>query len=307
MKIAMVGLGAMGAAAAANLVAKGHEVRGVDLRQPALEALRAAGGTPAPSIAAAVAGADAIVTFVVNAAQVEAVAGGPDGILARMEPDAVLIQCATVSATFIARLGEQFAAGGRLLLDAPVSGGVGGAASGGLTIMASGPRDALARARPVLADMGRHVHDFGDRLGAGSMVKTINQLFCGVHLAVLGEAIALGKQAGLDPARLLEVYGSSAAASWMMNDRGPRALQDDPPSNSTIDIFVKDLALVLDAGRDLKFPLPMAAAAHQMFLAGSAIGKGGLDDSHLWEAYPKAAAKAEAPTAATAAPAQRDR
>ena len=287
MKIAMVGLGAMGAAAAANLVAKGHEVRGVDLRQAALDALRAAGGKPADSIAAAVAGADAVITFVVNATQVEAVVNGPDGLAARMEPEAVLIQCATVPAAFMARLGEQFAASGRLLVDAPVSGGVGGAASGGLTVMASGSRDAMARARPVLEDMGRHVHDFGDRLGAGSMVKTINQLFCGVHLAVLGEAIALGRRAGLDPARLLEVYGNSAAASWMMKDRGPRALQDDPPSNSTIDIFVKDLALVLDSGRDLKFPLPMAAAAHQMFLAASAIGKGAVDDSHLWEAYPK--------------------
>jgi len=297
MKIAMLGLGAMGAAAAANLIAKGHEVRGVDLRQAALDALRAAGGKPAASIADAVAGADAIVTFVVNAAQVEAVTSGPEGVLARMEPGAVLIQCATVSAAFMARLGEQFVAAGRLLLDAPVSGGVSGAAGGGLTIMASGPREAMAKAGPVLADMGRHLHDFGDRLGAGSMVKTINQLFCGVHLAVLGEAIALGRQAGLDPARLLEVYGSSAAASWMMKDRGPRALQDDPPSNSTIDIFVKDLALVLDSGRDLKFPLPLAAAAHQMFLAGSAIGKGGVDDSHLWEAYPRPSAKPAAKSA----------
>jgi 3-hydroxyisobutyrate dehydrogenase len=289
MKIAVVGLGAMGAAVAGNLLGKGHEVRGMDLRQAALDDLRAAGGVPASSIAAAVDGADAVITFVVNAAQVEAVVTGPAGIAARMDRGAVLIQCATVSAAFIARLGEQLAAGGCLLVDAPVSGGVGGAASGGLTIMASGPREAMAKARPVLDDMGRHVHDFGDRLGAGSMVKTINQLFCGVHLAVLGEAIALGKRAGLDPARLLEVYGNSAAASWMMKDRGPRALQDDPPSNSAIDIFVKDLGLVLDSGRDLKFPLPMAAAAHQMFLTGSAGGKGGADDSHLWEAYPRPA------------------
>ena len=289
MKIAMIGLGAMGSAAAANLIAKGHDVRGVDLRQAALDALRAAGGTPADSIAAAVAGADAVVTFVVNAAQVEAVVNGPDGIAAHLEPEAVMIQCATVSAAFMSRLGEQFASGGRLLVDAPVSGGVGGASSGGLTIMASGSRKAMAKARPVLDDMGRHVHDFGESIGAGSMVKTINQLFCGVHLAVLGEAIALGKRAGLEPARLLEVYGNSAAASWMMKDRGPRALQEEPPANSAIDIFVKDLALVLDSGRDLKFPLPLAAAAHQMFLAGSAVGKGGLDDSHLWEAYPRPA------------------
>jgi len=287
MKIAVVGLGAMGAAAAGNLLGKGHEVRGYDLRQAALDTLQQAGGIAAASVGSAVAGADAVVTFVVNAAQVEAVVNGPEGIAACMAPEAVLIQCATVSASFIGQLGEQLSANGRLLVDAPVSGGVPGAAGGTLTIMASGPRDAMTRARPVLDEMGSHVHDFGDVLGAGSMVKTINQLFCGVHLAVLGEAIALGRRAGLDPQRLLEVYGSSAAASWMMKDRGPRALQESPPSNSTIDIFVKDLALVLDAGRDLKFPLPLAAAAHQMFLAGSAGGQGAVDDSHLWEAYPR--------------------
>ena len=286
MKIAVIGLGAMGAAAAGNLLCKGHEVRGVDLRQAALDALRDAGGVPETSIAKAVAGADAIISFVVNAEQVESILLGADGIAASMDPKAVVIQCATVSASFIARMGEQMKARGRLLIDAPVSGGISGSANGALTIMASGSRDAMARAKPVLQQMGKHVHDFGDKLGAGSMVKTINQLFCGVHLAVLGEAIALGKRAGLDPERLLEVYGNSAAASWMMKDRGPRALQDSPPSNSTIDIFVKDLALVLDAGRDLKFPLPVAAAAHQMFLTGSAQGKGAVDDSHLWEAYP---------------------
>lgn len=286
MKIAVVGLGAMGAAAAGNLLRKGHEVRGMDVRQAALDALSEAGGAAHATIVGAVTGADAVVCFVVNSTQVDAVVFGPDGIAANLNSAAVLIQCATVSASFIRRVGEQLAPAGGLLVDAPVSGGVRGAAGGTLTVMASGPREAMARARPVLSEMGSHVHDFGDELGAGSTVKTINQLFCGVHLAVLGEAIALGKRAGLDPQRLLEVYGSSAAASWMMQDRGPRALQDAPPSNSTIDIFVKDLALVLDAGRDLKFPLPIAAAAHQMFLTGSAVGKGALDDSHLWEAYP---------------------
>jgi 3-hydroxyisobutyrate dehydrogenase len=286
MKVALIGLGAMGAAAAGNLLRKGNEVRGVDLRPEALDALRAAGGIAATSIAQAVAGADAIVTFVVNAAQVEAVVLGEGGVAASMDAGAVIVQCATVAPAFIAKLADDLQARDRLLVDAPVSGGVAGSAGGALTIMASGPRDAMSRAKPLLDQMGAHVHDFGDRAGAGSMVKTINQLFCGVHLAVLGEAIALGRRAGLDPARLLEVYGNSAAGSWMMKDRGPRALQEAPPSNSAIDIFVKDLGLVLDAGRYLKFPLPMAAAAHQLFLGGSAQGKGAIDDSHLWEAWP---------------------
>lgn len=285
MKVSIVGLGSMGAATAANLLAKGHEVCGFDLRPAALDALAAAGGRAATTPADAARGADVVVTFVVNAAQVESVVFGPDGLADHLAPQAVLVQCATVPAAFIVRLGERLAERGLQLLDAPVSGGVPGAAQGRLTIMASGPRTAFDRAKPVLDDMGRFVHDFGDRLGAGSVVKTINQLFCGVHLAVLGEALALGRHAGLDPSRLLEVYGQSAASSWMMNDRGPRALQDAPPSNSVIDIFVKDLGLVLDTGRDLDFPLPVAAAAFAQFKAASEAGFGKLDDSQLWRNY----------------------
>ena len=277
--VGVVGLGAMGAASARHLVSRGVEVIGYDLNAAALAELEAAGGKVAASLADLASRCRAIVIFVVNAQQVEQVVQGLEPSLA---DDAVLIQCATVPAAFIADLAERLAGQGRLLLDAPVSGGVVGAGSGGLTIMASGPEEAMRRARPVLDQMASRVFDFGTRPGAGSMVKTINQLFAGVHLAVLGEGLALGKAAGLDPARLLEVYGSSAAASWMMNDRGPRALQDDPPSRSAIDIFVKDLGLVEAAARDHGMTLGVAEAAHQHFLSASDRGMGRADDSQLW-------------------------
>ena len=277
--VGVVGLGAMGAASARHLVSRGVEVIGYDLNAAALAELEAAGGKVAASLADLASRCRAIVIFVVNAKQVEQVVQGLEPSLA---DDAVLIQCATVPAAFIAELAERLAGQGRLLVDAPVSGGVVGAGSGGLTIMASGPEEAMRRARPVLDQMASRVFDFGTRPGAGSMVKTINQLFAGVHLAVLGEGLALGKAAGLDPARLLEVYGSSAAASWMMNDRGPRALQDDPPSRSAIDIFVKDLGLVEAAARDHGMTLGVAEAAHQHFLSASDRGMGRADDSQLW-------------------------
>jgi putative dehydrogenase len=286
MRIAMIGLGAMGAAAARNLLARGHEVAGYDPREVARAELAAAGGHSAASPREAAEGADAVVTFVVNAAQVEAAVLGPDGAADGMAPGTVLVQCATVPASFIGTFGTRMAARGLAVVDAPVSGGVLRAGDGTLSIMLSGPREAVDRVRPLLEAMGRFVYDFGDALGSGSTVKTINQLLCGVHLAVLGEALALGRRAGIDPARLLEVYGNSAASSWMMNDRGPRALEASPPTRSAVDIFVKDLGLVLDAGQDLKFPLPMAAAAHQLFLSLSAQGSGGIDDSQLWRAYP---------------------
>jgi 3-hydroxyisobutyrate dehydrogenase len=286
MNVAMIGLGAMGAPVARHLLGRGFAVAGYDPREAARSGFAAAGGRAAASPREAAAGADAVVTFVVNAAQVEAAVLGPDGAAEGMAAGAVLVQCATVPAGFVAAFGAKLAARGLGLVDAPVSGGTLRAADGTLTVMMSGPRDAVARVRPLLDAMGRPVHNFGDAHGAGSTVKTINQLLCGVHLAVLGEALALGRRAGLDPAKLLEVYGASAASSWMLGDRGPRALEDAPPTKSAVDIFVKDLGLVLDAGRDLKYPLPLAAAAHQQFLALSARGLGGIDDSQLWRAYP---------------------
>jgi putative dehydrogenase len=286
MKIAMIGLGAMGAAAARNLVNRGFDVTGFDPRDAARADLVAAGGRAAATAREAATGADAVVTFVVNAAQVEAAVLGADGAAHGMARGTPLVQCATVSASFIAAFGVRMAEHGLTVLDAPVSGGVLRSGDGTLSIMVSGPREALARVQPMLEAMGRFVYDFGDALGAGSTVKTINQLLCGVHLAVLGEALALGRRAHLDPEKLLEVYGNSAAMSWMLNDRGPRALEEAPPTKSAVDIFVKDLGLVLDTGRDLKFPLPMAAAAMQQFLSLSGRGQGGLDDSQLWRAYP---------------------
>lgn len=277
--VGIVGLGAMGAACARHLIGRGHAVVGFDLDAGALARLEAEGGQAAASLADLAGRCARIVIFVVNSAQVQAVVTALEPGLGR---DAVLIQCATVAPGFIAALGEELGQLGHLLLDAPVSGGVVGAGSGKLTIMASGPAEALSRARSLLDDMASRVFDFGPRIGAGSMVKTINQLFAGVHLAALAEGLALGKAAGLDPAQLLEVYGSSAAASWMMNDRGPRALEASPPSRSAIDIFVKDLGLVDAAARSHGLTLAVAEAAQAHFRTASARGMGRADDSQLW-------------------------
>ncbi len=277
--VAVVGLGAMGAASARHLLSRGVQVIGYDLNPAALADLQRAGGEVADSLAELAQRASRIVIFVVNAAQVEQVIAGLEP---QLRDDAVLIQCATVPAAFIAEQGRVLASRGRLLLDAPVSGGVAGAGSGKLTIMASGPEAAMTLAQPLLDLMAGRVFNFGPEPGAGSMVKTINQLFAGVHLAVLAEGLALGQAAGLDPARLLEVYGSSAAASWMMNDRGPRALEDQPLSRSAINIFVKDLGLVQGAAQHLGLTLTVAEAAHQRFVAASASGHGRDDDSQLW-------------------------
>jgi 3-hydroxyisobutyrate dehydrogenase len=151
--------------------------------------------------------------------------------------------------------------------------------------MASAPDPVFARFRPVLAALGDKLFHVGQEPGQGAAVKTVNQLLCGVHIAVAAEAVALAEKAGIDGKLALEILGGSAAASWMLNNRGPRMFETDPQVASAVDIFVKDLGIVADAGRASKTHLPIAAAALQMFVAASAMGLGGKDDSQVVEVY----------------------
>jgi len=173
----------------------------------------------------------------------------------------------------------------RRFLDAPVSGGVAGAMRGGLTIMAAGPDATFAAAKPALEMLGDKLFHVGQRPGQGAVVKTVNQLLAGVHIAVAAEAFALAAKVGVSLDVILEIMGGSAASSWMLRDRGPRMLEQDPAVASAVDIFVKDLGIVLDAGRSAKAALPLAAVAHQIFLAASGRGEGGADDSQVIRSY----------------------
>ena len=283
-RIGFVGLGAMGMPMARNLLAKGFEVRGFDTRAAAVEELAAAGGEPAADAAAAADCADALVLMVVDLAQAASVlfAGGA---LERLPPGGCVVLMATCAPGGVAALAERVAATGRHLVDAPVSGGVVGARAGTLTIMAAGPRDVFDRVRPLLAAMGEKVFHVGERPGQGATVKTVNQLLCGVHIAVVAEAMALAAKIGVDRSVVLEIMSGSAASSWMLKDRGPRMLQAEPEVASAVDIFVKDLGIVLEAGREAKAALPLAAVAHQLFLATSGRGDGAADDSQVIRSY----------------------
>ena len=283
-RIGFVGLGAMGMPMARNLLAKGFEVRGFDTRAAAVEELAAAGGEPAADAAAAADCADALVLMVVDLAQAASVlfAGGA---LERLPAGGCVVLMATCAPGGVAALAERVAATGHHLVDAPVSGGVVGARAGTLTIMAAGPRDVFDRVRPLLAAMGEKVFHVGERPGQGATVKTVNQLLCGVHIAVVAEAMALAAKIGVDRSVVLEIMSGSAASSWMLKDRGPRMLQAEPEVASAVDIFVKDLGIVLEAGREAKAALPLAAVAHQLFLATSGRGDGAADDSQVIRSY----------------------
>jgi len=284
MKVGFVGLGSMGLPMAKNLLARGFVVRGFDVNPAALQALEASGGIPAASVADALSVADVAVLMVVNSAQAEQVLFA-DGGLAALPANGIVALMATCSPRAVESIAARVLGFGRRFVDAPVSGGVVGAQGASLSIMAAAPQQTFDAARPVLAALGDKIFHVGDRPGQGAMVKTVNQLLCGVHIAVCAEAFSLAAKVGVDLGLMLEILSGSSASSWMLKDRGPRMLQADPEVGSAVDIFVKDLGLVLEAGRDTKAALPLAALAHQMFLAVSGRGDGRSDDSQVIRAY----------------------
>jgi 3-hydroxyisobutyrate dehydrogenase-like beta-hydroxyacid dehydrogenase len=287
MKVAVIGLGTMGMGAALNLVRKGHQVTGCELREAVRTVLAAAGGAVVASADEVAPETEAVVVFVVNAAQTEAVLFGPEGCLAKLAKGSVVLCCATIAPEAARALEAKITEAGFLMLDAPVSGGRAGAEAGTLTVMASGSDAAFAKAKPVLDAIAGKVWKLGDRAGIGSTVKMVNQLLAGVHIATAAEALALGIRAGADPRTVFEVISSSAGSSWMWQNRVPHILDGDDTPLSAVNIFVKDLGIVLDQARSLTFPLPMASAAHQLFLAAAAHGEGAKDDAfviRVWQA-----------------------
>jgi L-threonate 2-dehydrogenase len=199
----------------------------------------------------------------------------------------VILCCATVAPEAARALEPKITAAGFLMLDAPVSGGKAGAHAGTMTVMASGSEAAFAKAQPVLDAISSKVWRLGGKAGVGSTVKMVNQLLAGVHIATAAEALALGIRAGADPRTLFEVISSSAGSSWMWQNRVPHILDGDDTPLSAVNIFVKDLGIVLDQARALTFPLPLASAAHQLFLAAAAHGEGAKDDAfviRVWQA-----------------------
>jgi 3-hydroxyisobutyrate dehydrogenase len=282
--VAFVGLGSMGLPMAKNLIAGGFAVRGFDVQPSALDVFRQAGGQPASSPAEAASGAEVLLLMVVNAAQAETVLFD-GGALAALPSGGIVILMSTCPPGSVAAIAARVADAGRRFVDAPVSGGVVGAVAGKLTIMAAAVKETFSVVKPIFDALGDKVYLVGDRAGQGAMVKTVNQLLCGVHIAATAEALALAAKVGLDGGLMLQILGGSSASSWMLKDRGPRMLEHDPEITSAVDIFVKDLGIVLEAGRQTKAALPLAALAHQMFLSVSGQGGGAADDSQVIRAY----------------------
>ncbi len=284
--VGLIGLGAMGRGMAQSLRRGGYAVHVHDVRADAAQAFAAEGGTACASPAAVAAACDVVVSVVVNAAQTEQVLFGEQGAVAAMRPGSLFVMCSTVDPNWSIALEERLQALGLLYLDAPISGGAAKAASGQMTMMTAGRPEAYAKAGGILDAMAANVYRLGDKAGSGSKVKIINQLLAGVHIAAAAEAMALGLREGVDPAALYEVITHSAGNSWMFENRMAHVLAGDYTPLSAVDIFVKDLGLVLDTARASKFPLPLSATAHQMFLQASAAGHGREDDSAVIKVFP---------------------
>jgi 3-hydroxyisobutyrate dehydrogenase len=276
----------MGSGIAQSLRRAGHRVHVCDARPGAAAAFARDGGVACANPADVASRCGVIVSVVVNAAQTETVLFGTDGAADAMAKGSVFVMCSTVDPNWSIALETRLEAMDLLYLDAPISGGAAKAASGQMTMMTAGKPEAYERCAEVLDAMAGRVYRLGDRAGNGSKVKIVNQLLAGVHIAAAAEAMALGLREGVDPDALYDVITHSAGNSWMFENRMAHVLAADYTPLSAVDIFVKDLGLVLDTARATKFPLPLASTAHQMFMQASTAGFAKEDDAAVIKIFP---------------------
>jgi 3-hydroxyisobutyrate dehydrogenase len=268
---------------AGNVARAGHDVTAYDIDPGRAASLADDGVKPATSISQAANGAEILVLMVATPAQVDGVLFGEDPAASSLGPGAVVMIMATVGPAavqrWVERLGQQHVE----VVDAPVSGGVRRAAEGDLLVMVGGADSAVRRVQPILDAMAGQAPVVGPAPGDGQKVKLVNQLLCGVHIAAAAEALAYAEALGLDAAATWQVIRGGAAASFMLDDRGERMVQPSDEVKSALDIFVKDMGLVLDAARATSFPSPLASAAEQVYLSGHRAGLGRRDDSSVIE------------------------
>lgn len=282
--VAIIGLGSMGYGMAASALRAGHKVWGLDINPDQSAKFQTEGGQASP-LSEAAGALDAVAVVVLNAAQTESVLFGDDGIVGKLKPGAVVLACATVPPAFAKEMAARCNASDVHYLDAPISGGSIKAAYGQLSIMASGAADAFTAARPVLESFAETVFELGDTAGAGSAMKAVNQLLAGVHIATMAEALTFGMTQGVTPEKFVEVISKCAGTSWMLENRAPHIVAGDYTPHSSVNIWPKDLGIVLDIAKSAQFSAPITAAALQQFEAAADMGLGSEDDAAVAKVY----------------------
>lgn len=290
-RIAFVGLGNMGGPMAANLLKAGHELTVFDLSSAAVEAAVKAGAKSAESLAAAVSGVECVITMLPAGKHVEAVYLADEGVLNSVAEGTLLIDSSTIAPETSQRVAAA-ATGKRLsFIDAPVSGGVGGAQAGTLTFICGGEEEVFQRASSILRNMGKNIFHAGPH-GAGQVAKICNNMLLSILMTGTCEALALGVKNGLDPAVLSEIMKQSSGGNWALNVYNPwPGVMDNAPASRNyqggflVDLMNKDLGLAFDNAVKNQATIPMGSLARNLFQLHAQQGKGGLDFSSIQQLF----------------------
>ncbi|MGD1884901.1 MAG: L-threonate dehydrogenase [Paracoccaceae bacterium] len=286
MNVAVFGLGSMGFGMASSCLRAGLRVHGFDIDAARVASFLAEGGKNG-AVSEVAPLLDAVVVVVLNAAQVESVLFGDNGVVPSLREGAVVLSCATVPPEFAKEAEKRCAEKDLLFLDAPISGGTVKAAQGALGIMASGSEAAFTAARPILDATAETVFRLGDAAGAGSAMKAVNQLLAGVHIATMAEAMTFGMTQGIRPDTFVEVITKCAGNSWMLENRAPHVVAGDYTPHSQVNIWPKDLGIVLQAAKSAGFHAPITETALRQYKLAVEMGLGKQDDAAVTKVYAK--------------------
>lgn len=294
MHIGFIGLGNMGAPMAHNLLKAGHQLSVFDLSATAVESLVGAGALPVDSPTAIAQGnAELIITMLPAATHVKSVYLGENGLIANSRPGVMLIDCSTIDPHSAREVACAAAGHGNPMLDAPVSGGTGGAAAGTLTFMVGGSDADFDRAQPILAAMGKNIIHCG-AAGNGQVAKVANNMLLGISMIGVAEAMALGVALGMDAKTLAGVINTSSGRCWSSDTYNPfpGVVENAPASRGYSggfgsDLMLKDLGLATEAAKQVRQPVILGALAQQLYQSFSAQGHGGLDFSAIINQYRK--------------------
>ncbi|TDX30926.1 3-hydroxyisobutyrate dehydrogenase [Modicisalibacter xianhensis] len=294
MHIAFIGLGNMGSPMAINLVKAGHDVTVFDLVESSMRQLESEGARSASSAMEAAHGAEVIVSMLPAGVHVRGLYLGREGqagLLDQIDGQPLVIDASTIAPEDARIVAEAARQRGIEFLDAPVSGGVGGAKAGTLTFIVGGPEPAFQQARPVLEAMGKNIFHAGEA-GAGQVAKICNNMLLGILMSGTAEALALGVRNGLDPATLSEIMKQSSGGNWALNvyNPWPGVMENAPASKDyqggfLVDLMMKDLGLAWDLALDSKAAVPMGSEARNLFALHAAQGNGRLDFSSIQRLY----------------------
>lgn len=286
--VGFIGLGNMGGPMASNLAKAGHKVKAFDLSEEALKAIVADGAQAAKTAAEAIDGAEFVVSMLPADRHVKGVYLGDDGLINKLNKDQLVIDCSTISSETAMYVGEQLDKAGIAFIDAPVSGGVGGAKAGTLTFICGGTETNVDRARSVLNDMGKNVFRAGD-VGAGQIAKICNNMLLSVLMVGTSEALQLGKANGLDPKVLSEIMLASSGSNWTLQVYNPcPGVMDNVPSSNDyqggflVDLMAKDLGLAQQTALESGAATPMGSLTRNLYHSWSEQGHGRQDFSSIF-------------------------